>query len=68
MTRASSCKLKGERFRVGTRQKFLTLKLLRQWNWLPREAVNTLPLQMFKARLDRALNNLVKWKVAKRVD
>lgn len=68
MTRASSCKLKEERFRADPRQKFLTQKILRQWNWLPREAVNTLQLQMFKARLDRVLSNLVKWKVAKRVD
>lgn len=68
MTRTSSCKLKKERFRVDTRQKFLTLKILRQWNWLPRVAVNTLQLQMLKARLDRTLSNLVKWKVDRRVD
>ena len=32
---------------------------MRCWNRLPREAVDALSLEVFKARLDRALSNLI---------
>jgi len=38
--------------------------LVRHWNKLPREAVDVLSLEEFKARLDGALSNLVWWKVS----
>ena len=34
-------------------------RVVRCWNRLPREVVNTLSLELFKARLDRALASLV---------
>jgi len=34
------------------------------WNKLPREAVAAPSLEVFKARLDGALSNLVWWKVS----
>jgi len=34
------------------------------WNRLPREAVNAHSLEVFKARLDGALSNLVQWKAS----
>ena len=39
--------------------KFFTMKVVRCWNRLPREVVGALSLEVFKARLDAALGNLV---------
>jgi len=35
------------------------MKVVRQWNKLPTEVVAVCSLEMFKARLDGALHNLV---------
>lgn len=35
--------------------------VVRHWHRLPREAVGAPSLEVFKARLDRALGNLVWW-------
>ena len=58
-TRGNSFKLQEDRFRQGTRKKFFTLSVARQWHRLPREAVAAPSLETFKARLDGALSNLV---------
>ncbi|KFQ46153.1 hypothetical protein N333_13280 [Nestor notabilis] len=47
------------RFRLDTKRKFFTVRVLRHWHRLPREAVAASSLAVFKARLDRAWNNLV---------
>ena len=47
------------RFRLDTRKKFFTVRLVRHWNRLPSEVVDAPSLKEFKARLDGALNNLV---------
>ncbi|KFR10295.1 hypothetical protein N306_04096, partial [Opisthocomus hoazin] len=52
-------KLKEGRFRLDRRKKFFTLRVVRHWNRLPREAVDASSLTVFKARLDEALSNLV---------
>ncbi|KFV90539.1 hypothetical protein N326_11314, partial [Eurypyga helias] len=52
-------KLKVGRFRLDTRKKFLLERVMRHWNRLPREAVDAPSLEVFKARLDEALSNLV---------
>lgn len=57
-TRANGFMLK-TRFTVDSRKKFLTERVVRHWNRLPREAVDVSPLEVFKARLDEALSNLV---------
>jgi len=36
-----------------------TVRLVRHWNRLPREVVDALFLETFKARLDQALGNLI---------
>jgi len=58
-TRSNGFKLRGGRFRLDIRKKFFTTRVVRNWNRLSRETVEALSLETFKARLDRALSNLV---------
>ncbi|KFV02956.1 hypothetical protein N340_11900, partial [Tauraco erythrolophus] len=52
-------KLKEGRFKLDIRKKFFTQRVVRHWNRLPREVVDAPSLEVFKARLDEALGNLV---------
>ncbi|KFW79661.1 hypothetical protein N305_11202, partial [Manacus vitellinus] len=52
-------KVKESRFRSDIRKKFFTVRVVRHWHRLPREAVDAPSLEVFKARLDGALSNLV---------
>jgi len=58
-TRGNISKLKEGRIRLDIRKKFFTMKVVRHWNMLPREAVDAHSPEVFKARLDGALSNLV---------
>jgi len=40
------------------------VRVVRPWDRLPREAVDAPSPEMFKARLDGALSNVVYWKVS----
>ncbi|KFQ87280.1 hypothetical protein N337_07097, partial [Phoenicopterus ruber ruber] len=51
--------LKQGRFSLDIRKKFFLMRVVRHWNRLPREAVDAPSLEVFKARLDGALSNLV---------
>ncbi|KFQ39819.1 hypothetical protein N332_06894, partial [Mesitornis unicolor] len=55
----NSFKLEKGRFILDIRKKFFTVRVVRHWHRLPREAVDAPSLEVFKARLDRALGNLV---------
>ncbi|KFR13580.1 hypothetical protein N306_02329, partial [Opisthocomus hoazin] len=52
-------KLREGRFGLDIRKKFFTVKVVKHWHRLPREAVESPSLELFKARLDGALSNLV---------
>ncbi|GAB0205279.1 hypothetical protein GRJ2_002993500 [Grus japonensis] len=52
-------KLKDGRFRLDIRKKFFTVRVVRHWNKLSRDVVASPSLEVFKARLDGALGNLV---------
>jgi len=57
-TRGNSFKLNECRFKLDIRKKFFTLRVMRHWHRLPREAVDAPSLAVLKARLDGALSNL----------
>ena len=63
-TSGNGFKLKEGTFRLDTRQKFFTVRVVRHWHRLPREAVDTPSLEASKARLDGAWSNLGWWKVS----
>jgi len=58
-TRGNGFKLKEGRFRLDPRKKLFTLRVVRHWNRLPREAADSSSVEVFKARLGGALSNLV---------
>ena len=51
--------MREESFRLDVRGKFFTERVVRCWNRLPREVVNAQSLEVFRARLDGALDSLV---------
>ena len=58
-TRGNHFKMEEGRIRLDIRNNFFTVRVVRHWNRLPREAVDALSLEAFKARLDGAVSNLV---------
>ncbi|KGL80583.1 hypothetical protein N309_11344, partial [Tinamus guttatus] len=48
-------KLKHQNFHRNLRKNFLTVKVTEHWNRLPREAVESPSLEIFKTRLDAVL-------------
>ncbi|KFO56644.1 hypothetical protein N302_00731, partial [Corvus brachyrhynchos] len=52
-------KLRDGKLSLDTWKKFFTVRVVRHWHRLPREAVDAPSLGVFKARLDGALGNLV---------
>jgi len=58
-TQGNGCKLKEDRFRLDIRKKFFTMRMVKHWHRLPREAVDAPSLAVFKARSEGALSSLV---------
>ncbi|KAK4832913.1 hypothetical protein QYF61_026556 [Mycteria americana] len=59
LTRHNGFKLKDGRFRLGIRKIFFAMRVVRHWNRLSRDVVDVPSLEVFKARLDGALSNLI---------
>jgi len=63
-TKSNGFKLREGRFRLDTRKKFFTMRVVKHWHRLSREVVNAPSLETFQARLDRALSNVIEWKMS----
>jgi len=58
-TRGNDFKLKEGGFGLDIRKKFFTVRVVKQWHRLPREAVDAPCLETFKIKLDGTLSNLI---------
>ena len=57
--RSDVLKLYCGRFRLDIRKNFFSKRALRHWNGLLRELVESLPLEVFKKRVNVALGDMV---------
>ncbi|KFZ55827.1 hypothetical protein N321_13972, partial [Antrostomus carolinensis] len=52
-------KLKEGRFGLDIKKKFFTMRVVRQWDRLPKEMVDAPSLKTFQVKLEGALSNLI---------
>jgi len=52
-------RLRQGRFRFGIRKNFFTERVVRHWTRLPREVIESPPLEVFKKHIDMALQDVV---------